>query len=78
MVRRIEGRVPVAYVEGEEHLHPYGPGQSSTGPAMAVPALDLEEEPPVPPPARAYVPDPVPAPPSRRGWLLRAIEGIFG
>lgn len=84
VVRRIEAGEPVAKVSGEELLHPYGVGLwRSTSPTVAVPALDLDEEPPAPPPARAYDRpsrvdpdghaahgcDPVPVPPTRRGWL---------
>lgn len=68
--------------------------EAPSGPVPAVPALDLGEDAPTPSSARAYEGDallhpgeiryllgrdaPVPAPPARRGWLLRAIEGIFG
>lgn len=78
VVRRIEAGEPVPRLAGEERLHPLAAVTSAVGPATAPPPLDLDEDPPVPPPARAYAPEPVPAPPSRRGWLLRAIEGVFG
>lgn len=49
------------------------PTEPPAGPMCRPPDMDLGEDPPPPLPARSY--GPVVA---RRGWLLRAIERIFG
>lgn len=76
ILRDIEADAPLPTLPGWSAPSPLAPSPTPPGPLCAPPDLDLGEAPPPATPARAYTPEP--APPSRRGWLLRAIEGIFG